>query len=570
VAIQNRFKRNSAKRIALFRGLPSYAISGVLAIGVWPGFARPLSSELQAQAPIASQKVATLPPQSSNRGLSEAVKDILDSSRAASPELHALALLLLTESNQNLGRGLKLKLSREAFDAAATVSAPVRKVPDVSMLTTDSDAGKSMASYSLNLDRLSLQSRAIANIAALDPAAARTMLDGLSLPEMPPVGCTQALVYRTSSYYDVLKTLALDKKANLKDSKDTTEEILYPAVGNLQTHTQVGLAMELLAKSELSKDQLESLTGTLVGQLNHLRSDERGFAAEIASRKGIVSSVELYRALEKSDPGSGAPLLREFRQYLIDNYKVGGCGALWIQYQFDDTRTGLTVHSQELRTPDKTGNKTLPDAIQKFNDEFQDALGRTKLDPIAVQDIDADVPVVKADVHDYWSDPESKAFLTAAQQLRFNENDQVRTLSERESPEWRAQVVSYLGKIDDWVADPFQSTEVFNEKLELYTGIINLTTLDDLKWLAVERSLSMLQNSSIESENPAQWLWGVMSLQLRVSTLVGDREYKRLGRNADFTGQLVNSKNRSLHLIGMLESLHLDPFNSKETGIPLP
>lgn len=552
-------RRVSTNRRTALRLLRTLTISSTVVTLGYVGF---------AQQRVSPQAETRLP--SSHNPVSDAAREIIGASREVTPELHARALIVLIESNQIRDRSLKLKLAHEAFDTAATVSAPVRMSSGLFSLNTDSGAGTSGASYSLGLDRLSLQSRAIADIASLDPVEARNLIADLSIPEMPPVGCSQALVYKPSSYYDVLKILARDKKANRKDSKDTTEGILYPAVSNLQTHTQVGLAMALLSDSGLSKGQLESLTGTYVGQLSKMRGDERGLAAEIVSQAGITSSQKLYQALEKSDPGSGAPLLREFRQYLIDNYKAGGCGELWIQYQITGTEAGLVMHSHDQQIADKTGNKTLPDAIQKFNDEFREGLGRAKLDPVTVQDIDVNAPIAKAEVNNYWSDPETKAYLTAAQRLRFDENDQARTLSERESSAWRAQVVSYLGKIDDGEADPSNSVEVFNEKLELYTSVIDLTAKDDLNLLAIERGLSMLENSNVESEHQAQWLRGAMDLQLRASTLAGDIGHQKLKSDPDFTTRLINSKNRSLHLIGLLGSLHLDPFNSKGGGISLP
>jgi hypothetical protein len=542
-------QRITANPVVGLRILLILTISGVIAFIGRIGSAQSMNPTQQTQAAVPPQKGST--PNRQSHAASDVVTNIIDASRDVTPELHAQALLLLVESNQKLDKSLKLKLANEAFDAAASASLPVRMITAVSMLNDDSDAGRSLFGYSLNLDRLSLQSRAIADIAGMDPVAARRHLIDFSLPEMPPVGCTEAFVYDPHSYYDLLRGLARDKKANLKDSKDTTEDILYPAVSNLQSHTQVGLAMALLADSGLSKDQLQSLTGTLVGQLSRLRGDERGFTAEISSRTGRTGSDKLYQALEKSKPGSGSTLLQVFRQYLIENYKTGGCGT-------------------PLPAPDKSGRKNLPDAIRKFNDEFRDGLGRAELDPITVQDIDASVPVVKAEVNNYWSDPESKALLAAEQQLKYDESGIVRPLSDRESSTWRSQVISYLGKIDDWEADPFKSAEVFNEKLELYTAVTNLTTQDDLKWLAVERSLSMLENSTMESENPAEWLFGVMDLQLLTSAPVDGPEYKRLARDPDFTTRLIKSKSRSLHLVGMLESLHLDPFNSKDTGIMLP
>jgi hypothetical protein len=542
------FQRVSTRRAAVLRILSAIAVAGGFALTGITANAQSPNPAQQVQAPLLSQKGTASNRQP--RSVSIEVQDIIDASRDVTPELHARALLLLVESNQNLDKPLKLKLAREAFGTAATVSTPIKMIPAIFIGSTDSDAQMSLFGYALGLDRLSLQARAIADIAALDPAAARKLLADFNLPEMSPIGCAQALAYRPNAYYDLLNALARDKKANLKDSKDATEEMLYPAVSNLQTHTQVGLAMALLTDSGLSKEQLQSLAGTLMGQLNRLRGDERGFVAEISGRRGITGSEHLYQALEQSEPGSGSALLQVFRQYLVDNYRAGGCGSL-------------------LPAPNKSGQKILPDAIQTFNREFRDEFVRAKLDPITVQDIDVSNPVVEAEVNSYWSDLESKEFLAASELLKSDENGQLRSLSERESSTWRAQAVAFLGKIDDWEADPFKSTQVFNEKLKLYAGVINLTTQDDLKWMAVDRSFSMLENSSIETGNPAQWLWGVMVVQLHASTLVDSNEYKKLGRDPVFSTRLINSKNRSLHLIGMLESIHLDPFNSKDTGITL-
>src|ERR1035441_680596 len=62
------------------------------------------NSMQQALAPDSPQKETGPKLLSPHSDLSEAVKNILDSSRNVTPELHALALLLLVESNQKIDR----------------------------------------------------------------------------------------------------------------------------------------------------------------------------------------------------------------------------------------------------------------------------------------------------------------------------------------------------------------------------------------------------------------------------------------------------------------------------------
>lgn len=380
----------------------------------------------------ASPAIKMGPETRSSSSTPDAVEQIIEASRTSSPELHARALLLVAESNLVTERERKLKLISEAFEAASSATAPVKKVYGLGVLRNDrSDAGWSNYAFTLNLDRLSLEAKAIEDAYSLSPAAAKELAQDWRLPEMPSVGCTEALVYDPSAYYRVLAVLARNKTANRKDGKDTTEDLLYPAVNHLQTHTQIPLVLELLTKSDLSIKQEQFLTQTFLGQLTKLRDDERGFAAEMTDGSVITRLNQLYQTLEKQEPGSGLALVRNFRQYLMENMRAGGCGVGW------------------LRKQDKQKGKVLPGVVHSFNEQFQNVLVGAGLDPIRVNDIDSQGPVTQPVLHPYFEDPDSERFLEEARQLRFDNGGTRRNIEDLNSSTWSTQVSTYLSEIDD-------------------------------------------------------------------------------------------------------------------------
>ncbi len=477
------------------------------------------------------------------RATKDAVQEIIDASRESSSELHARALLVLAESNLVTGRDEKLTLIREAFQAAVSAAAPVKKTLSPIFVDDRSDVGWGNYAFTLNLDRLSLQTKVIEDADSLGPAEARSMMQELRLPDLPPVGCTEAMIYDPSAYYKLFAMLAREKAANLKDGKDTTEDLLYPAVSQMQTHKQVPLVLTLLLESDLSAEQQESLTQTFLGQLDKLRDDERGFAAELPDSSMIAKAILLYRALEMHEAGSGQGLVRSFREYLIENGRAGGCGAPTLQKQ-----------NAQKKAP-------LPSVVRVFNEWFRSALAGAGLSPIGPEDIESQAPVVAPMVHLYFKDAASKKLLEEAMSLRFGDTGARRSLEDLNSSGWRTQAIDYLGKVDDWPVDPFNSAEIFAEKLDLYLYVIDLAPQEDLRWTAIERALSMIENSTEETENPALWAWSIWTLQHGATHQMNTDQFERRPIH-DFTQRLINSKSHSLRLIGLLEAAHLDPFST--------
>ena len=478
------------------------------------------------------------------------IRNVLDMLDGVPAELHSNALLLLVESNQKLDKSTKIKFLLEAFEEAPRASNPVKMSRGTPQLDAGSDAAMKWFAYEQNLDRVSLASRSIIDMATIDPDDARSLATRLRLPEMPAVGCAQALVYDPKPYYSALAAVAHGWKANSADSNLSIIDLLAPAVGSLETHTQVPLAAGLISGAGLSTDDLEMLAGLFAGQLRRLREDERGFSAEMDGGNPTKSVNRLYKLLETTDPGSGSGLLKEFRTYLVENYRMGGCGDLWLPPEVASSGGGATNQSARI----------LPAAIIQFNDTFRAALDRAGLGQIRLEEIDRSVPAASLQIHHYWSDPESASLLRAAQLLRFDKNEEKRSESSLASTEWQQQAITFLGNVDDWRADPSKSVEVFNEKSVLYQSPIDLAPQSEIKWLAIEKFLSMIENSGLEREDAPAWMFLASQVQERAFSL-GTNGAKEPA-SAKLTKRFVNSSSPSLRLVGALDALHIDPFSS--------
>ena len=524
-----------------------------------------LTSGLAQQSPSGSRPTATTAKPVEAPLIPAGVRAVLDTLAGVPPEFHADALLLLAESNEKLDRATKLKFIREAFDQATMASGPVKMRSGVMLQETDSESGRSNSAYGLNLDRVSLLSRSIMDLATFDPVAARKLGYEMRLPEIPSVGCENALVYDVKAYYTALQALARDRRQVPGSMKISTFDLLDPAVRQLQTHTQVPLVLQLLDESSLSSKEMETLTGEFTSQLSRLREDERGFAAEMVSSSAIERVDTLYRNLEANSPGSGSALLKEYRQYLVENYRAGGCGQLWNHMNIGvSDNGGLNIKIQNLRKPDDPAQQSLPDSIKKFNDTFHDVLDRAGLGAIRLKEIDVDMPEVAAEQHRDWIEPEAAALLGAAKQLRFDDHDRERTESERESSAWRAQAISFLGRVDDWKADPSRSVEVLFEKDELYRSVIDLAPQEDVRFLAIEKSVALVEDSGLEMQDPSAWMDLALSVQREVGRFEGGQEKKTV--NPKLTRRFLNSSNASLRLIGYLDALGIDPHSSGPLG----
>jgi hypothetical protein len=93
--------------------------------------------------------------------IKERLQRLLDTSREASPELHALALLKTVEAGRIPQKPEALKLLREAFEAGQQARDPYDRMLTTNSMEVESDAGISMFKRKYGLNQVTLQARAI-------------------------------------------------------------------------------------------------------------------------------------------------------------------------------------------------------------------------------------------------------------------------------------------------------------------------------------------------------------------------------------------------------------------------
>jgi hypothetical protein len=379
------------------------------------------------------------------------------------------------------------------------------------------------------------------------------------LPEMPPVGCSNALAYNPAAYYTALQVASQRWNPTPGGSKSARVDLLAPALSQIETHTQVTSALKLLSDPGLSVQEREALTSMFLDALARLTGDPRGLTAEML-KAPPTGGAKLYQMLEGADPGSGLGLLKGFRAYLISSYRAGGCAELWESLNVVGVDQGGSL---KVKVQNARDDRSLPGPVNRFNEDLGKALTNAGSGPIQFSEIVGTDPGETATIHEYQSDG-LEALHDAQLQLRFDPQSQYQTEETRTSAAWREEATNFLNSVDDWPGNSSDPLETAHEKSGLYSAVTDLAVQQDLRWLAINKDLSMIENCGLENDNPSGWMELMLELQQRIR-YSGPAHETQIA-TPGFVPRLIQSSNASVRLIGLLSSLGIDPFS---TG-PLP
>jgi hypothetical protein len=122
---------------------------------------------------------------------------------------------------------------------------------------------------------------------------------------------------------------------------------------------------------------------------------------------------------------------------------------------------------------------------------------------------------VKMEFFEYWQTPGTRKLLTDLQALRGGNvalprgDGGPRTLTDdqRSTPDWENQVRDYLKNLEDWKSSHDESeTNYFHMSSEIYSALIQLIPGGQLRSEVLRSYLAFLGQSSLERENPPEWL----------------------------------------------------------------
>jgi hypothetical protein len=231
--------------------------------------------------------------------LLEPFRSISALAAAAPPEFTADALLRMVESGKLADRNARRELLEQAFQLAASAKFPVR-MDGLPGSTTDTASGSLNQAYALNLDVLSLQSRAVRDMLPIDPSKTRELFGQIVGPTFTPLTCDDALVYDPAGFYQALSAVVNGAFTPKEKIKEEHVNLLLDALAQVTSPSQLAPLAGAIQSAGVTPAQHQMLWARFNGLLESMQPDGRSFAASLPalsalSTPGIQASLEKYR-----------------------------------------------------------------------------------------------------------------------------------------------------------------------------------------------------------------------------------------------------------------------------------
>ena len=436
------------------------------------------------------------------------------------PEFAADIVLQVVENDASLTASQKIKALKNAFDEAAQSQDDVLHRPWGTSVEETSEGLHALALSVGRLDRISQQSRAVQDIAGIDPKLARIRLGTITLPRFDPPPCHATWLYFPDAYYEAVARVIVAGFSPDEISSGQRGEFLRSVVTRVVSHSQLPPVTRLITATDLSAAELANVISSFTYVLDGLRGDAHSFYAT-ATGPSVDELVALAARLDKQGIGA-LSLTTSFRRYLVTNFKTAPC------------------------TPFKPPNSgKLPPAVQEFNDKFSTRLkaaGSTAITAEEIRNEAKDNSPIESEPP-RWSSKEYSDLLFSLQGLPD---------MRRETPSIEAKYQEYLLRLNGWSNQTEPEIEFLHQKSGLYTGVIERLGPSALRTNVLMDFVKFLEQNSYQQVSKVDWFLYTRRL-IDVSTQPAER--------SDVINALTSSGDPVLNLYGRLES-----WKSKHTA----
>jgi hypothetical protein len=237
--------------------------------------------------------------------LPEPYQSIVELSHSAPPEFAAEALLRLVESGKLADRDAKRRLVGEAFRLAQGATFPIR-MRALPGLPVDNRSGFLSRAYGLQLDSLSLESRAVKAMLGIDVPQARELFDEIPPPALAPLSCDDALVYDLSNFYQLLAAMVNRGFTEKERAKQDHVNFLLGYIAQASSPLQFAPLADVIESANVTPAQREVIRIRFNGMLENTRPDGRSFSVLLADRGKMPPQLQAF--LDKNAvSGVGCP-----------------------------------------------------------------------------------------------------------------------------------------------------------------------------------------------------------------------------------------------------------------------
>ena len=374
--------------------------------------------------------------------LPEPYQTIFDLAHGAPPEFAADALLGLAESGKIARKEDRQALIEEAFRLAGSTQyrMPLRALPGY-----DSDSRPAFLNqaYRLKLDALSLQTRAVRGMLAIDKPKARALFGEIAAPALPALSCDDALVPDAGDFYQVLGLVVDSAFSDKERGKEEHINFLLSYLARVDSPAQLAPVARLIKSISFSPDQRDAVVARFNAILETLSGDDRSFSATVAALQSEITP-EMSAAFDK-----------------------------YLQRGVAGTRC--------------------KDSLQ-----FTAKLAQQEAGPAKTEGL--------AKVERYWESDQAKRIFRQAQKLRFSASGSMLTNADRSTQDWNRQLTDFLKDLADWSASQEKSeADFYHEKCLVYESLVDLVPTAEQRRGTLEAFIAFITSSNLQQQSPAEW-----------------------------------------------------------------
>ena len=186
--------------------------------------------------------------------LSMQVDALIAAVSSAPPEFSADLLIRIAGSKLVSDKHKRIELLEDAFRRSSDAQQKLRR--RVWAGPVDTRSGYLSAAYELRLDALSLESRVIKAMVALDAQRARTLFSEIPKLKLPSLSCSDALGYDVSEFYQALQAVE-EKSFSIEERKQGENgRFVQSYIDDVVSPAQVGPVVNLIADLRVPPPEL--------------------------------------------------------------------------------------------------------------------------------------------------------------------------------------------------------------------------------------------------------------------------------------------------------------------------
>jgi hypothetical protein len=395
--------------------------------------------------------------------------------QSAPPEVAGDLLLTLASSPLIADKERKIQLIEQAFRSAAQAREPVRRRSWSRMVDTRS--GFKRMAYELKLDRMSIESDAVLKMIPLDHARARTMFESIELPSLKPLTCEDSLGYNLDFYYQVMLSVAEECFNDDEKKAESHIAFLSDRLESVKSISQLSSAIKMLFNARESSAELAVLVNVLTKAIGRVLTDARSFAFAMDRDTFVTMSHGFIERMKGRNVGTNE-LSNAIRSLLVKQMSREVCGDVsWLE----------------------GGRLSVSAEIESINQQFTS--------PIVIDDIRPTTIGPNAIDTIYWKTPRAAALMKAAKELRFGGREKALSLEERETEEWRRQLLDFLDLLADWGPESEPSPEdYFQQKCNMYGVVVDLCPDGAQRDVVLRAYGTYLKERSGEYKGRIEWI----------------------------------------------------------------